>query len=165
MTTYRIKTEQDRQHAIRMLQARDLPCTAEFTKGLKKTHDQERLARKWFKELAEQGDQSAEEYRGYCKLHFGVVLAKQHSDDWAEKYDRIIRPLPYEQKLELMMEPFDFPVTRILNTKLEKEYLDRVFTFYTAKGFVLTDPDMRFIQEDAACRQCGKGDSAFLPQR
>jgi hypothetical protein len=143
VTTYRIKTEQDRQHAIKMLQARELPCTAEFTKGLKKSHDQEKLARKWFKELEAQGDQEAEQYRGYCKLHFGVVLAKQHSDVWAEKYDRIIKPMPYEQKLEMMMEPFDFPVTRILSTALEKKYLDNVFQFYTGQGFVLTDPNFK----------------------
>lgn len=143
MTTYRIKTEQDRQHAIKMLEARELPCTAEFTKGLKKSHDQEKLARKWFKELEAQGDQEAEQYRGYCKLHFGVVLAKQHSEVWAEKYDRIIKPMPYEQKLEMMMEPFDFPVTRILSTALERKYLDNVYLFYTSKGFVLTDPNFK----------------------
>jgi hypothetical protein len=145
---WRIKTEQDRQLAIKVLQNRALPCTMELTKGLKKSHDQEKLARKWFKELELQGDLTEEEYRGYCKLHFGVVLAKQHSEVWAEKYDRIVKPLPYEQKLELMMEPFDFPVTRILSTALEKKYLDNVYLFYTSKGFVLTNPDFRL--EEAA---------------
>ncbi len=149
MATWRIKTEQDRHTAIKVLENRALPCTMELTKGLKKSHDQEKLARKWFKEMEAQGDQEAEEYRGYCKLHFGVVLAKQCSEVWAEKYDRIIKPMPYEQKLEMMMEPFDFPVTRILTTALEKKYLDRVYEFYTGKGFVLTNPDFR-LEEVAA---------------
>ena len=41
-------------------------------------------------ELADQGDMTAEEYRGYCKLHFGVAIAKEN-DDWAEAYDRLIK--------------------------------------------------------------------------
>jgi hypothetical protein len=143
MTTWRMKTEQDRQHVLKVIQHRALPSTVEIVKGLKKSHEQEKLARKWHKEAEEQGDMTAEEYRAYCKLHFGVAIMKSQSELYAEKYDRIVKPLPYAQKLELMAEPFDFPVTRGMSTANEKKYLDQVYQFYTAKGFRLTDPDSR----------------------
>lgn len=143
MATWRIKTEQDRETAIKVLRNRAMPCTMELTKGLKRSNDQNKLSRKWYKELEDQGDQTAEEYRGFCKLHFGVVLAKQQSDLFAEKYDRIVKPLPYEQKLELMMTPLDFPVSRILNTANESKYLDKIYLYYTQNGFKLTNPDRK----------------------
>ena len=51
----------------------------------------------------------------YCKLHFGVPILRRDSLEYRQKYDRIIRPMSYEQKLELMVEPFDFPVTSAMN--------------------------------------------------
>lgn len=147
MPTWRVKNEMDRKNAVRVVEARALPFTMEVVKGLKKTHKQEKLARKWHGEAEAQGDQTAEEYRAYCKLHFGVAIMKAQSELYAEKYDRIVKPLPYEQKLELMKEPFDFPVTRGMSTANEKKYLDQVYQFYTSKGFVLTNPEDRGLDE------------------
>ena len=141
MTTWRIKTEGDREQVLKAVRNRALPCTVEITKGLPRSNEQNRLQRKWMKEAEEQGDQTAEEYRGYCKLHFGVPIMRQQSEVWKEKYDRIIKPLPYVQKLEMMMEPFDFPVTRAMSTASEKKYLDQVHLFFTSQGFKLTDPE------------------------
>ena len=143
MATWRVKTEQDRATLIRVIQGRALPFTAELVKGMKRSNEQNRLQRKWLQEAEEQGDQTAEEYRAYCKLHFGVPIMRAQSELFAEKYDRIIKPLPYVQKLELMAEPFDFPVTRLMDTANEKKYLDQMFHFFTGQGFMLTDPDNR----------------------
>ncbi len=52
-----------------------------------------------------------------------------------------VKPLPYETKMALMVEPFDFPVTRIMTVDQERRFLDDVFRFYTEQGIVLTDPD------------------------
>jgi hypothetical protein len=150
VSTWRIKTEQDRQQVLKIIQHRQLPCTVEIVKGLKASTDQERLARKWHKEAEAQGDQTAEEYRAYCKLHFGVGIMKQESELYAEAYDRIIRPLPYEHKLAMMAEPLDFPVTRGMSTGGKKKYLDSVWNYYTGQGFALTDPDRQGQQERAA---------------
>ena len=143
MSTWRIKNEGDRANLQKVVANRELPFTAELTKGLPRSNEQNKLQRKWLKEAEEQGDQTAEEYRGYCKLHFGVAIMKQQSELYAEKYDRIIKPLPYEHKLEMMMEPFDFPVTRGMNTANEKRYLDQMYLFFTTKGFVLTNPEIK----------------------
>lgn len=105
-----------------------------------RTVEQNRLQRLWMDQAEKQGDQTAEEYRGYCKLHFGIPLMRQQSDAFREKYDRIIRPLDYAQKLELMMEPFDFPVTRLMDAGNKSKYLDQVYQFFTSRGFQMTAP-------------------------
>lgn len=105
-----------------------------------RTSEQNRLQRLWLDQAEKQGDQTAEEYRGYCKLHFGIPLMRQQSDEFREKYDRIIRPLDYAQKIELMMEPFDFPVTRLMNTENKTKYLDQMYQFFVGQGFTLTNP-------------------------
>jgi hypothetical protein len=51
-----------------------------------------------------------------------------------------VRPLPYTQKLALMMEPLDFPITRLMTTKQATAYLDGVHRHFSEKGIVLTDP-------------------------
>lgn len=110
-----------------------------------RTLKQNRLQRLWLAEAEKQGDQTAEEYRAYCKLHFGVPIMRQQSEVFREKYDRIIRPLDYEKKLELMMVPFDFPVTRLMDATNETKYLDKVYQFFTGMGFKLTDPESKSV--------------------
>lgn len=125
---------------MRALERRAMPCTVEIIKGLPRSTEQNRLQRLWMREAEEQGDMTAEEYRGFCKLHFGVPIMRQQSEVFAEKYDRIIKPLSYEQKLELMMVPLDFPVTRLMTSKMKRRYLDRVYEHFTGLGFRMTDP-------------------------
>lgn len=145
MASRSVRTEQERQLAIQYLRGKRLPFTLTVTEGDKRSADQNRLQRLWVNEAAEQGDMTAEEYRGYCKLHFGVPILRNESDEFREKYDRIIKPLPYEQKLELMMEPFDFPVTRLMTTKQKTQYLNDMYQHLRGLGFVLTEPDERRV--------------------
>ena len=109
--------------------------------GKQRSLRQNSLQMLWLAEAEKQGDQTAEEYRGYCKLHFGIPLMRSQSDEFREKYDRIIRPLDYAQKLELMMQPFDFPVTRLMDTANKSKYLDQMHQFFTGQGFQITSPD------------------------
>lgn len=97
------------------------------------------------KEAAEQlQDETAEEKRAYCKLHFGIPILRAESDDFRDTYDRIIRPMSYEQKLELMAAPIDFPVTRIMTVKQKTQFLDAVFGHYTSLGVQLTMPEQQW---------------------
>ena len=98
-----------------------------------------KLQRKWMTELYEQGDLSTEEYRGYCKLHFGVAIAKEN-EDFDEKYKRLLSPFTYIEKLELMMVPIDMPVTRIFDTKQMHRYLNKIYEHFSGLGFELTLP-------------------------
>ena len=89
---------------------------------------------------------SAEDYRAYCKAYFGVRILRAENEAFREQYDRIVRPLEYEQKLEIMKEPIDLPVTRLMTSRQKKRYLDDIYTFWTGKGFKLTDPDWQGME-------------------
>lgn len=146
MTTWAMKTEFDRERVIKVIRGRELPSTVAITKGAPRSTAQNRLQRKLCLEAQEQGDQTADQYRAYCKLHFGVAIMKFESAEWADAYNRIIRPMAYEQKLEMMAEPMDFPVTRCMSTKGKKKYLDQMYDYFHGLGFVLTEPELRGME-------------------
>ena len=137
-----IRTEADKATLIKFIEGHDMPCTVSVTKGAKRSTEQNRLQRLWINEIAEQlGDQTPEQVRAYCKLTIGVPILREENDDFREQYDRVFKPLQYELKIELMMEPFDFPVTRLMKTKQKKRYLDNMGQHFAEKGFSLTNPD------------------------
>jgi hypothetical protein len=141
MTTRTIETEFDRKMLVRFLENQKLPLTIEIQAGRRRTSHQNRLQRKWMVEISEQlGDRTPEEVRGYCKLHFGVPILRNENDAFCHEYDAIVRPLPYEHKLKLMMVPFDFGVTRIMTTRQKTAYLDAIQKHFSEQGVVLTDP-------------------------
>lgn len=143
-----IETEHQRDLLIRLVQEQKLPFSATVTKGRKRSIEQNRLQILWVNEVADQlGDQTAEEVRGFCKLTMGVPILRAENPDFREKYDRIIRPHAYEDKLAMMMEPLDFPVTRLMKSGQKTRYLDEMCRFWSAKGMFLTDPRGRGIEQ------------------
>ena len=140
MSTWAIRTEQDREQIIKLINGREMPCTVNITKGAPRSIEQNKLQRKWMLEAQEQGDQTAEEYRAYCKAYFGVPILMAELEGFKEQFQRITANLTYEQKLELMAVPLDFPVTRLLTTKQKSTYLDKVYGYFTSLGFQLTEP-------------------------
>ena len=128
-----------------LLNARKRPFTVQVLAGLNRTSEQNKLQRLWMKEAAEQLDAgyTAENLRGFCKLHFGVPILRRDSEEFRTGYDRIIRPHSYEDKLLMMQEPFDFGVTRLMNTRQKHEYLNAVADHFTGLGVVLTQPEDR----------------------
>jgi hypothetical protein len=135
-----IRADHQRTMLIKRIECMTLPFSVSLAKGAPRSIDQNRLQRKWLKEAEEQSDLTAEEWRGYCKLHFGIAIAKEN-EAYAEKYDRLIRPLPYHTKLEFMMEPLNFPVTSIMSTEQKTRYLNAIFTHLASQGIVLTEPN------------------------
>lgn len=151
MTTRFVETESDRRMLIKFIEEHKLPCAVSITKGGKRSLLQNRLQRLWLNEIAEQlGDRTPEEVRGYCKLTIGVPILRAENETFRERYDAIVRPLPYEQKLSLMVEPLDFPITRLMTTKQATAYLDGVHRHFSEKGVVLTDPGDLLGPRDAA---------------
>ncbi len=114
-------------------------CFGEFQDSRSKA--QNRLQYQWWKDAEEQGDQKAWEYRGYCKLHYGIPILRRDSVEYREKYDQIIKPLTYESKLALMLEPLEYPVTSAMTVKQHGEFLDRVWRHFTEIGIKLTNPE------------------------
>lgn len=113
----------------------------------KRSNDQNRLQRQWCKEAGEQGDMTAEQYRGYCKYHFGLAILCRDSEDYRQACKRVLGGLSYEQRIELMMEPHDYPVTRGMSKKQKTEYLDLCWQHFTGLGFRLTDPSLRGMDD------------------
>lgn len=140
-----IRNELDRKMLMRLVEARATPFTITLTDGASRTTDQNKLQRKWITEIAEQlGDQTPEEIRAYCKLTIGVPILRAQNDAFREQYDRIVRPLSYAQKLSIMSEPLDMPITRIMTTKQKTEYLDAIFRHFSEQGVVLTIPPDKY---------------------
>lgn len=140
MSTIAIKSEYDRKRASLLIERRKLPFTVSLASGAPRSIEQNKLQRLWCNEAAEQGDQTAEEYRGYCKLHFGVPILRMENEKFREVYDRVVRPLSYEDKLQIMMVPLDLPVTRLMTAKQKTQYLDAMYQHFTGLGFRLTEP-------------------------
>lgn len=113
----------------------------------KRSIDQNRLQRKWCKEASEQGDMTAEEYRGYCKLHFGMQILCRDSEEYLAACQKVLGGLAYDQKLALMMQPHDYPVTRGMTKRQKSEYLDMCWQHFTGLGFRLTDPGQKGMDD------------------
>lgn len=146
MTLRSVKTPDDLKRLLTLLENREKPFTVEIVDGVKRSNRQNRLGRQWINEIAAQlPDRPAEEWRGYCKLHFGIAILKRDSELFAKEYDATIKPLPYEAKLKLMMEPFSFGVTSRMNTAQKTEYLDTIHREFSGMGVELTDPE-RFME-------------------
>lgn len=141
MTERVIQSEGERKSLYRLIAVQKLPFTVSLTKGKRRSVEQNKLQRLWLNEIAEQlGDQTPEEVRGYCKLTLGVPILRAENEAFREKYDALIRPLPHELKLAMMMEPFDFAVTRLMSSGQKTRYLDAVARHFAEQGVVLTDP-------------------------
>ncbi|HEU4345763.1 MAG TPA: hypothetical protein VFU31_29795 [Candidatus Binatia bacterium] len=146
MTTRIIHDEQDRKMLIKLIMSQKLPFVAKVERGGIRSIEQNRLQRLWMNEISEQlGDRTPEEARGECKLTIGVPILRAEDEEFRREYDRLIRPLPYEDKLRCMMEPIDLPVTRRMKTSQKTKYLEGIYRLFAEQGVVLTiPPDKRF---------------------
>lgn len=150
MSTRSIETEDDRKTLIRFLEGQNLPFTVNIESGKLRSTKQNKLQRQWMNDIAAQmTDNPAEYWRGYCKLHYGVPILRAENEQFCEVYDRLIRPLDYEAKIELMMVPMDMPITRIMTTRQKTAYLDTIWRRFSEVGVVLTDPGELLALADA----------------
>jgi len=141
MVTRFIEKERDIDMLARFLKSQALPLVVGISPGSKRTNQQNRLGRQWFNDIhAQLPGESAEYWRGYCKLCFGVPILRAELEGYADKYDAMFKPLPFAQKLALMQEPFDFAVTRLMSVKQHTAYLDAIHRHFSEQGVVLTDP-------------------------
>jgi hypothetical protein len=144
MASRQIINEYEREMLIARIKQHKLPFTVDITPGRHRSVEQNKLQRLWMKEIADELGDTPEHWRGYCKLTIGVPILRQENDDFRAKYDAAVRPLPYLQKLAIMSEPLDLPVTRLMTTVQKTAYLDRVFRHFSEQGVVLTIPPEKF---------------------
>ena len=133
-----------------LLRGRKLPITVTWTMGAPRSTQQNRLAQRWFTDIATQlGDQTHEDVRAECKLRFGVPILRAENEAFKLSYDRVFKPMPYEQKLEAI-KAFDLPVTRLMNGKQMTAFMDEMQRHWIAQGVRLTDPEaLRYEAEFA----------------
>ena len=113
-----------------------------------RTLAQNKLQRQWLNEAEQQGDQTAEEYRAFCKLTIGVPILRAENAEFKAKYDEIVKPLSYEQKLAIMAEPLDLPVTRLMTKRQKMAYLNQMYEYFTGEcGFRLSEPMELFYEQ------------------
>lgn len=131
------------------LGARDkFPITVTITNGAARRDRQNRLAQRWFTDVSRQKeDETHEEVRAYCKLHFGVPILRAENEAFRQSYDRTMRPLDYETKLAAMKN-LDIPVTRLMTVKQMTAFMDEVQRYWSGLGFRLTDPAALRYEED-----------------
>lgn len=143
MTQRIIKNADDLALLKVYLDGKKLPLTIEVHDGRDRSYEQNRLSQKWYTEIAEQTGEDRDDVRARCKLEIGVPIMREASDKFRETYDRLIRPLDYEDKLALIRDT-DTPVTRLMKVSDMTQYMDRVFRRHVEFGIVLTVPPDRF---------------------
>lgn len=140
VTSRVINCETDRKSLVSLIENKKPPFSIVITDGRKRSIAQNRLQRLWMNEAAEQlHEYTSEEYRAYCKAWFGLPILCE-DQTFSDLYDAVIRPLPYERKLELMAIPLDFEVTRKMTVAQKQRYLDAVYDHFTGLGVILTEP-------------------------
>lgn len=126
----------------------EFPLTVTIAPGEEKRSDkQNRLQFQWFRDAEMQGDQTASEYRAFCKLRIGCKILYEENETFRDSYNQVLRGLTYEQKLAVMLSPFDLPVTSLMTVKQKSKYLDQVWQHFQGLGFELTDPAMMGIDQ------------------
>lgn len=117
--------------------------SVQITAGKSRTLDQNAIAHVWYEQVArELREDDAAGVKCFCKLHFGVPILRDESDVFREKYDRLIKPMRYDEKLELMEW---FPVTSLMTTPQLSKYLEKVQAHYQGRGVWLEFPAERGV--------------------
>lgn len=148
MTTRAIKNPDDLALLKVYLDGRKRPFTVDVTDGRDRSAEQNRLSHKWYAEIAEQSGEDRDEVRARCKLEIGVPILREASDAFRKTYDRLVRPLDYADKLDLIRDT-DMPVTRLMNVEQMSRYMDLVFKRHAEFGIVLTVPPDKFAYAPA----------------
>lgn len=125
------------------LDQRKRPFTVEIEDGRDRSAEQNRLSHKWYKEIADQSGEDVEDVRARCKLEIGVPILREASEPFRKTYDRLIRPLAYEDKLALIRDT-DMPVTRLMKVAQMTSYMDLVFKRHAEFGIALTIPPDKY---------------------
>lgn len=133
-----------------LLRGRKLPLTVSWEQGAPTSKAQNRLAQRWFNDIARQlGDRDREDVRAECKLRFGVPILCEDSEAFRMSYDRALKHLTYEEKIEAI-KAFDLPVTRLMTVRQMSRFMDEMQRYWTEQGVYLTDPEaLKYEQEFA----------------
>ena len=145
--TRTVKTFSDLTQAGLLLQNQtNFPLQMTIKPGKEpRSQQQNRLAFQWYSDLDSQGDNTSEDYRAFCKLHFGVPILRE-DEDFRASYDATMKALDYETKIELI-KFLEIPITSLMSVKQFTKYLDETHLYFSNKGIQLTDPSLLGIDD------------------
>ena len=143
MTTRPIKNTEDLALLKVYLDQRKRPFTVEVTDGRDRSAEQNKLAFKWYKEIAEQSGEAVDDVRARCKLKFGLPILMESSEAFRDLCRRRIKPLSHAERIEVIRD-FDIPVTRLMNVSQMSRYMDGLFQHHSEFGISLTIPEDKF---------------------
>lgn len=148
MPTRIIREPKHADQLAAMLRDRKMPVTVTWTQGAPRSNAQNKLAQRWFADIARQlGDQTQEDVRAECKLRFGVPILREENEVFRISYDRVLKHMTYEQKIEAV-KAFDLPVTRLMTVKQMTAFMDEMQRVWIGQGVRLTDPEaLKYEQE------------------
>lgn len=128
-----------------------LPFTVEWVQGRDRTRDQNALMWLWATEVAHQlGDREPDDLQRDWKLRHGVPILREDSAEFRDIYDRAIKGLPYQLKVEAMRF---IPVTSAMKVRQMVRFLDAVQRECLENGFHITDPDPELGRYQARYRE------------
>lgn len=109
--------------------------------GKGRSIEQNAVMHGWFGQVArELREDDPRGVKRFCKLHFGVPILRAEDDDFRAAYDRVIRPLPYDDKLVAMDI---LPVTSVMTTIQLDTCMTDIQAHYAKRGVVLVYPKER----------------------
>lgn len=152
MVTRAVKNEDELALLKVYLDQRKRPFTVDVTDGRDRSAEQNRLSHKWYAEIAEQTGEGVDDVRARCKLEIGVPILREGSETFRKTYDRLIRPLDYADKHDLIRDT-DMPVTRLMNVTQMTAFMDAVFKRHAEFGIVLTIPPDKYAFDPERARK------------
>jgi hypothetical protein len=123
---------------ITFLRSRNLPQTVSAIDGRDRTTEQNKLMWLWAAEAGQQIGETADEVQRRWKLHHGVPILREDSDEFRAFYDRHLKGLSYPEKLEAMRF---IPVTSDMKVRQMVRFHDAVQAECREHGVALTAPD------------------------
>lgn len=123
------------------------PLTIEWVKGRDRSADQNRTMWLWASEAGHQIGETPDEVQRRWKLHHGVPILREDSAEFREVYDKALKPLPYDLKLEAMRF---IPVTSEMKVRQMVRFMDAIWKECGEQGIRLTDPEREPERRHAA---------------
>jgi hypothetical protein len=123
---------------IEFLSGLKLPVTVEWVQGRDRSGEQNRLMWKWASEAGLQMGETPDEVQRRWKLHHGVPILREDSEEFRQFYDRALKSLPYELKLEAMRF---VPVTSEMKVRQMVRFMDAIWKECGEQRIALTDPE------------------------
>jgi hypothetical protein len=134
-----LRNAEDVDGFVKLLCTLKLPLTLSWVQGADRSTEQNALMWMWATEVAAQlGDRTVSRQQAEWKLTIGVPILRGDDPDFRAKYDKSLRWLPYETKLDIM-EAF-FPVTSLMKVRQMCRFLDGVERQCLGMGLSLTQP-------------------------